>query len=74
MWQRMAWLAASWLIGAPFFWMLTALMGPWVLVILIPALWASWDYFARGDMVGPVDRVSAFGKFLPDALSRRDDS
>ena len=70
-WQRALVLVGAWAVGVPFFWMLFLIMGWWALIVLVPALWASWDYLKKGGFFESVDSVTKAGKFLPDAFDDR---
>lgn len=53
---RVVRLVLAWIIGIP----LTIVMWLWFswvsLIILAGMVWASWDYYRKGDMTGSVDR------------------
>lgn len=70
---RVGWVVAAWIVGVPMAIGLWSLMGWLSLLIVLPALWTTWDYLRRGDMFGAVDGASRMGAFLPGAWRRRDD-
>jgi hypothetical protein len=63
----LAWIPVGFVFVVLWFW-----MSWWFLLALIPALWATWDYWRRGDGFSSLDAVSRIGAFLPGAW-RSDD-
>lgn len=66
---RVVIVAVLWLIvGIPLLIGLWLGLSWWSLLLVVPAVWATWDYIKRGDQFGAVDRATREGKFLPDAF------
>lgn len=54
---RLAIVIALWIVGIPAFIALFLLLS-WVsLIILVAAIWATFDYLKKGDFFGAVDRM-----------------
>lgn len=66
---RVLWVVGIWLVLGPFVVGLTMLMGWWVLLILVPSIWATWDYLQKGRMFEAVDASFREGVFLPKGFT-----
>ena len=59
-------------VAVPLFIGLAFMMSFWVLVLIVPAIWATWDYLKRGDFFGSVDQSFRVQSGVVDALSDKD--
>ena len=65
---RLVYIILAWIPVGGMLYAMWFLMGWWFLSLVVPAVWATWDYWRKGEMFEAVDGISREGAFVPEAF------
>ena len=65
---RLVYIILAWIPVGGMLYAMWYLMGWWFLVLMVAAVWTTWDYWRKGEMFEAVDAISREGTILPGAF------